>query len=341
MSGRPGRRMRVVAITVGLLLGAALGTLLPLQPAGAQVSTSVAAEPLQLQLHVTEPRAFGHQVGDRVERVLAVDVPAHLRLDAATLPAVGAVSTSIELAALQQQTESLPGGERLNLTLTYQLFASPPQPRAIEIPTFELRFEPVPGVSPPGGAAPRTQDLRVEGWPLFVSPLLPEDGATRRGLGDLQPDAAVPARDTAAPRRALIACLALGALLGGVWLHLHYGLSAASRRARPFALAWRTLRRERRRGQLRDDADGWRAAARTLHAALDAAAGQAVFASTLEAFVAAQPGHAALRADWQRFFAASRAAFYADAAPGSIPGTDLAWLLGFARACRDAERVSR
>ena len=52
---------------------------------------------------------------------------------------------------------------------------------------------------------PRDQEVRVEAWPVTVSPLVPEDVSPRRGLGELQPDAGPPLIDIWPVRWRLIA----------------------------------------------------------------------------------------------------------------------------------------
>lgn len=283
------------------------------------------AAALDLGATTEEPRAFGHQVGDVVTRIVRIDVPAGLTLDAESLPAPGRLSAALDLRALSRSDERIAGGTRVRLELVFQVFAAPVAPRIVDLPTLKLRFE--------GGG--RNQELRVDPWPLAVAPLGPEAASPRHGLGELRPDLPPPAADTRKLRAVAAAGVAVAALIGG-WLALvYFGLPWWGRRHRPFGLAWRELQAARRRGALGEEAAACATITRRLHAALNASAGHVLFAEGVEAFVAAAPRYAPLQDELLRFFERSRSAFFAAA-----PAGDQRWLLDLARALRDAERGS-
>ena len=83
------------------------------------------------------------------------------------------------------------------------------------------------------------------------------------------------------------------------------------------------------------DAAQRRAAFERLHAALNASAGEVLFEPGVDRFIAQRPGFAPLRDELLRFFAQSRAEFFAGAPTGVV---DMHWLRTFCRRCRDAER---
>lgn len=285
----------------------------------------VMAQPA-LRASTEEPRAFGYQVGALAERVVHVDVPAGLVLDAGSLPTPGRLSAALDLRALARSEQPIEGGTRLRLALSFQVFAAPVAARVYELPALKLRFD---------GAGGRSEDVRVESWPLVVAPLGPEDASPRHGLGELRPDLPPPPADTGAWRAVVAVALAVAALCGGGLALIYLGLPWRNRRHRPFGVAWRELQARRRRGTLSEDAAGGLEIARRLHAALNASAGQVLFAEDLEAWLARAPAYAPLREDLSSFFAQSRASFFAAA-----PVADARWLLGLARALRDAERGS-
>lgn len=289
---------------------------------------AAAPSPQLLDATTQEPRAFGYQVGDVVERSVSVHVPTGLILDEASVPKAAARGKAIELKNVSMKKSAEPGGQRLEFGLVYQLFVSPPQPRTLELPVITLRFK----------GEPRPQELRIEAWPVSVAPLAPAEVSPRRGLGELQPDAPAPPIDTEPARQRLIACAAAALALSALLLHVYIGIPWVSRRQRPFAQAWRELQRL----EPTSEAPAARAAARTLHRALDRSAGEVVFVGGIDRFIAAQPSFAPLRDDLSRFFEHSRRVFFApaDATATAAPvgGIDPAWLVGFARRCRDAER---
>jgi mxaA protein len=317
-----------------------------------------AAEPEQatLQARTVEPRAFGYRVGDVAERQVVIDIPAHLTLDEASLPTLGPHGPVLELRSMGRSVQSMPGGRRLSLRLTYQVFAAPVTVRSYELPKLLLRFDGNPHeethgraqvssfpsgggrLGRPGGAV--TEELRIEPWPLVVAALAAEEASPREGLGALRPDTAPPVRDTGIERGLLWACAGAALLLGAYLGLVYLGLPWWGRQRRPFTRAFRAMRV---RAPARGAAD-LRAACLALHAAFDETAGRTVFAGALDTFIAQAPRFAALRSDMRLFFERSQAMFFAqaDAPGGERAGTPLSrdWLLAFARACRDAERGS-
>lgn len=281
---------------------------------------SHAAGPQVLQAQTIEPRAFGYQVGELVQRRVLIDVPSGLALDEASLPKPGARGRALELRAVRRT----PSEGREALVFEYQVFLSPPSVRTLEMPPVLLQFD----------GRPRAQELRIDAWPVTVAPLMPADVSPRRGLGELQPDAEPMPIATQALRTRLVAYAATAALIAAVLAVAHFGLPWWNRRHRPFARTWRQLRGL---AGSSEDAAAWRLACERLHAAFNESGGEVLFEHGIERFAARRPGFAALREDMRRFLAISRRGFFGDGA--REPG-DLAWLIGFGRRCRDAERGS-
>lgn len=296
------------------LLAAGLGTV---------AAPLAAAEPLVLRADVEQPRAFGWRLGDTFERRVLVEVPAGLQLDAASLPKVGKPGGIAELRAVERSQQRIDGGERLQLKLRYQLFVSPVEARILELPGFRLRF-----VAAGAGDA-RSDTVPVEAWPLAVAPLAPREASPRNGLGELRPDAVLPA--FAPPRGRLLLWAGLALALLGYLAHVYLGDRWWARRQRPFARAYRELARLDLAA-----APALQQAFRRLHRAFDEASGRATFAADAAAGFAADGSRwAPLRGDIAVFFERSRAAFF-DGAPATAD--DGARLLALARALRDIER---
>jgi len=281
---------------------------------------AAAACAAQLDLRTQEPRAFGWQLGDVVARTVTVDVPDGLVLDEDSVPRPGARGRALELRSVTRLDGGIDGGRRHELRLAYQVFLSPREPRVLEMPSFRLRFQ----------GQPRAQELLVEAWPVTVSPLVPADAPSRRGLGELRPDAAPPLLDTR-PARLRLAGYGVAALLLLGWLaHVYVGLPWWTRRHRPFTVAWRqvrTLAPDTPPGQ-------WQQALREVHGALDRSMGEVFFEQDIDRFVRRRPQFAPLRGELAAFFQASRHEFFGE---GRGPA-DRRWLVEFCRRCRDAER---
>ena len=213
-------------------------------------------------------------------------------------------------------------GNGATLLLRYQVLRSPGTLQLLDLPPVALRFV--------GSARP--QEVRLDGLPILVSPLVPEPPPERRGLGALQPDLPPPLIDVQPLRsrlvvEALVAALAgavlLGSVLGWPW----------RRHVKPFDAAWRQMRR------LPEPASAvhWRQAMTALHQALDLSAGEALFAPGLDGFLARRPAFAPLRPELERFFELSRRTFFA---PGGEAIPELGWLKALCRLARQLERES-
>ncbi|MDM0073290.1 hypothetical protein QTH90_02785 [Variovorax sp. J2P1-59] len=302
-----------MASTPRKLCGALLGF--------AASAACAAVLPGQVDVSVSEPRAFGYQLGDRVSRTVTVDAADGLVLDESSVPQPGARGNALELRSVARRSSAESGGRRHELTLTYQVFLSSPQPRTLEMPGFTLRFK----------GEPRTQEARVEAWPVTVSPLVPVEVSPRRGLGELQPDAAPPLIDMRFARWRLIGYGLVAMVLLGYLAHVYIGLPWWARAHRPFTQAWRSMR-----GLTPASPEPqWREAIQRLHGALNRTMGEVVFEEGIDRFVRAQPRFAHLREDLASFFRQSRLEFFGSERQ---PATDRSWLVEFCRRCRDAER---
>lgn len=274
----------------------------------------------QLDAQTQDPRAFGWQVGDVVSRTVVVEVPDGLVLDEASVPQPGARGRALELRSVTRRDGAAPDGRRHELTLAYQVFLSPREPRTLEMPSFRLRFD----------GQPRGQEVLVEAWPVTVSPLAAPDVSYRRGLGELQPDAAPQLLDTEPTRRRLVFYGAFALLLVAYLANVYIGLPWWTRRHRPFTQAWRQLR-----GVTPASSPAqWQGAFRDVHHALNQSMGEVLFEQDIDRFLKKRPQFAHLRGELANFFQQSRFEFF-----GEGQGTaERNWLLDFCRRMRDAER---
>ncbi len=272
----------------------------------------------------SEPRAFGYQIGDMVSRTVTIDASDGLSLDESSVPQPGARGNALELRSVERRSSAEPGGRRHELTLAYQVFFSPPQPRTLEMPGFTLRFQ----------GQPRAQEVRIEAWPVTVSPLVPVEVSPRRGLGELQPDTPPPLIDTRFAHWRLVVYGVVSLVLLAWLAHVYIGLPWWTRGHRPFTLAWGSLR-----GLTPASSDPqWRNAFKHLHEALNRTMGEVVFEESIDRFVRAQPRFAHLREELVRFFRQSRLEFFGKGAGEVQARVDRGWLIEFGRRCRDAER---
>lgn len=280
-----------------------------------------AADDAVLRIEASEPRAYGYQVGDHLQRRVVVHVPSGWTLDEASVPKPGGRGLALELRSVQRSTERAASGQRLQFDLDYQVFLAPAAPRTVEIGAHRLRF----------AVAGRVEEALIEAWPVTIAPLVQAEAPTRRGLGEMQPDRPPLLIDTSAPRMRLTVYAALAALISAALLLAHLGPPWRAARNQPFGKAWRALRGL----PARPDEARWRAACVTLHEALNRSAGQVLFERDLEAFLQRHAGFVPLRDDLQRFLRTTSAQFFGGAPREADDGR---WLVSLARRCRDAER---
>ncbi len=274
------------------------------------------------EVSTEEPRAYGYQVGDRLQRRVLVQVPATWQLDPASLPTTRR-GQPIELRRVDVRSSAFGGVTRHEILLEYQVFLAPLAVRTLELAPWQLQFE----------AGAHRQALRVDAWPVTVAPLVPVAVSPRTGLGEVQLDVEPPLIDTRPMQRRLM-LFALLALVLLAWLAVVYlGPPWRAARRRPFGLAWRQLRALPKR----PSRDQWQAALRSLHEALNRTSGVVVFASGLTDFVTANPGFAPQQAELARFLERSRQEFFAGAGNGPADA-EVAGLLALARRLYDAER---
>lgn len=271
--------MRRLLLTGTLALGLAAMT---------AMAPATAAEPAAAQ--TVQPRAFGHVLGDVLTQRVRLQHGGR-ELEPAALPPADRVGLWLERRTPRIEVDA-EGGRWL--ALDYQLINAPRAPTSAALPPLTLATT--------AGVA-----LAVPAWPLSIGPLTPADAS---GLPALQPDRPVALRPTATLERQLR--LALVALAGVLAAWLGWWAQRQWREARrlPFAHACARLRRL-------DSGDP--AAWLALHEAINRSAGRVVHAASLPRLFEDAPQWRPLQAELERFFAASNARFFGEAAAGAPP----------------------
>jgi len=280
-------------------------------------------------LRTIEPRAFGYFLGDTLERTVEIETGPDDEVVAASLPRVGPSNYWLEIRAIDQASTAGADTRIHKLKITYQTFYAPIDPRKQTIPAAEI------AVRGPNGSETAT----IPPFSFLMSPLREIFPGEQAGGAEslLRPDASVPSASSGLMRTAALSTAALALVLllllarDLAWWPFH------KRAARPFSRAAREIGGALAQG----GADGYRTALLALHRAFDAAAGHRLLAADLDGFLAAHPEHDGARLHAERFFAASRAVFFASApreGAMSLPPTELKEL---AAALARQERVAR
>lgn len=273
-------------------------------------------------------RSFGYFVGDLVTARIDVLAEDGFRLQTASLPRPGPLTTSLDLRDVQI-ADAPAGNARLwRITLTYQTFYVPLDVREIDIPRVSIRFA--------SGAEQRT--VEAPAWKVSMSPLREVLPPKRENATDyMRPDGVVARIDEAAATRssAIFALSTIAALVllarDRAWPPFH------ARPTRSFALAARRIARLARRGA---NAQARLDALLTLHRAIDRTAGRRVFAEDLSEFLSPRPEFDPLRPALEQFFSTSRIVFFGTA-NGRRQEIELPQILSLARELAACERRAR
>jgi hypothetical protein len=105
-------------------------------------------------LKMVEPRPFGYFAGDIIERRAIIAVDADSELLRASLPSAGPLSYWLDLIRVDLEESSSAGGKLYRVTLVYQTFYVPFDPRKLTVPA-----RPVAG----GDGGFRRRDHRIAG----------------------------------------------------------------------------------------------------------------------------------------------------------------------------------
>lgn len=275
-------------------------------------------------VHMSEPRGFGHFVGDLIQRTAEIDVAEDETFVAASLPQPGQLAYWLELRDVATAERSHSGTRRLSLILTYQLFYVTIDPRKVKIPPVNIELK------RPSG----TRLATIPALTFLISPLreiYPEkSGETTETF--LKDDARAERLKTAPTRTAALSS-ALTAALALLLLAYHRAWWPFHMRPnRPFTEAERTVA---------DHRQTYATALIALHRAFDRSQGERILAADLDAFFSRRPEQTPLRETAHRFFAASQTLFFSGdpiAAEASLPRSALERFAGELAANERAQR---
>lgn len=265
---------------------------------------------------VDVPQPFGHVVGDVVRMNLVIDWPAGWEFDRDGLPPTDREDRVIELRRhhVEPAGEICAGCRRI--ALDWQIFKSVRAADEILTPAFSVRLR----------SGTQVASLPVAPQALSVAPLTAWE-AKRNWLETMRPGYRPVAFDVGGRVLMAVAWLAAALLALALWAWAS-GHWPAGGPARPFALALREVRRRRRASH----GDTLAQDLRSLHAAFNRCAGEAVFADDLARFFEQRPALAPMADEARRIFAASREQFFGDRAPHLAADDITALLRRLARA---------
>lgn len=271
-----------------------------------------------LQVTIHSARPFGYFVGDLIRARVEITGPAGAVLAASSLPRPGPLNVSLDLKDVVVHTTAIGVDRRWDIDLVYQNFYVALDARNIEIPAFDLRFG--------------NETITVPAWSVGVAPLREIAPAKKeRPEDDLRPDAPMVYAEETRPKRLAFAFAAFTLLALAAVARDRAWPPFQKRRARIFNALARELA-----AQARGDVSALPRAMQSVHRAIDLANGGSLLGEDVAAFLARRPEFASLKPSFDRFFSASRNAFFSE---GAGDGYGFGELLDFARALARQERA--
>ncbi|TFZ60345.1 nonribosomal peptide synthetase MxaA [Methylorubrum sp. Q1] len=274
---------------------------LPLALLLALVSLPASAQVRGVELRT--PRAFGYFQGDLVQVQAEIRTDPGFTLQRPSLPKPGPVTYWLDLRDVRtEESRGADGANVIRLRLTYQDFYVALDARTLEVPGFPVTVESA------GANGSTTAVAQLPAWKIGVSPLREVQPERRDDPAEyLRPDGRAPRLD---PQPALASAAGFLALAVLALVLLAYDRAwwfFGRRRGRPFALALKALGRARQQSQ---GEALYREALLALHRGLDATDGRRVLADDLPDFLGRHPAFRGQAGGLERFFSASRLAFF-------------------------------
>jgi mxaA protein len=283
-----------------------------------------------VSIKVVDPvKDVGHTVGDIVRREITLTIKKPYYLVEESLPIVGYEKTyrgqpiGVYLSGLKHTKKD--EGEQLvhHLTLDYQIFTSSVVAKRAAVLAEYVRLV----------NTSDKEDLvkyRIPMWEFVISPLsvfgqikVEDDMSQFRGPL-LMDDSKLKKRLNVSLVFLTLSLLGLLYILGKhAWL---------PRMGGPFAIAFRAIKKQDNTPQ------GIQKAVSSMHAALNASAGNSLFMNNLDEFLAKKPAFNAIKSEINQFFALSRQVFFEPNAKHEVGADPVTWLKQFCRRCRDCER---
>jgi mxaA protein len=275
------------------------------------------------------PRLFGHFIGDVLHAEVVATVDNQVDLVPASVPQPGSLNAWLELIGSRVEQGSDNGEKSYRLYLDYQNFYPALDSRSLEVPGFALTFM----------SAGRPVTAQVPSWSFLISPLREVQPPSKASGADyMQPDVRPSNIDLRGERIATFGFLAAALIALGFLAHHLAWWPFAERAKRPFNGAARRIRKLL--GPDRTES-GYREALLTLHRAIDATAGHAVFTEDVSDFIDRAPVFSPLKEEFNLFFRSSRRVFFGDDVSGATTEFGADALVRFCDRLVSAERVGR
>lgn len=272
-------------------------------------------------VRIDTPRDFGYTIGDKIRHEMHLTLREPHRLDTTTLPDMGRLDRWLEISRAEANVVYREQSASYRIVVDYQIFNAPQQLTSVTIP--QLEFLTTDGANP--------IPVFVPEWTFSIAPITNSDARQNLTLRpDRQPQ---PIPLIGRGIRLMISAV----LLAGLLIYLAYRrflLPRLNRGCYPFSGALVELRKLQR---LDARPENYRLGLQALHAALNATAGEVVFAGNLNEFLSANSKYSALTAELSALFTRSQEVFFSNSEAAQAH-TSLQELVDICRHCRVIER---
>ena len=272
-------------------------------------------------VRIDTPRDFGYTIGDSIRHEMHLRLSEPHRLDTTTLPETGRLNRWLEISGAEANVEQRDQNVFYRIIVDYQIFNAPQQLTSVTIPQLEFLTT--------GGAS--SIAVFIPEWTFSIGPITNSDARHNLNLRpDRQPQ---PIPVIGRGIRLVISMFLLTVLL--TYLACRRWLLPRFKRDRyPFSSALYKLRKLQR---LDFEPENYRLGLQAFHAAVNATAGQVVFAGSLHDFLSANTKYATLEADLSALYARSQDVFFSNS-KAAEPHTSLQELVDICQHCRALER---
>ena len=284
-----------------------------------------------VSMQIQEPeRVVGYTVGDVLTRHITLSIKKPYKLIDESLPIIGYEKRyrgqvlGIDLSDIKHTSKDKSDKVVHELTLSYQVFTNKNVAKPGALPAEYLHIINV------ESKGKEVVKYRIPSWEFAISPIsifgqvkIENDMSKFRGplLLDNSPEKK--------RLKILLIVLVLSLLSLLYMLGKHAWLP---RMGGPFARSYREIRR------LPNTPQGIQQAVSSMHASLNATAGNSLFADNLDQFLAQKPAFKAIKTEMEQFFGLSRQVFFEPNANHEAGSNPIQWLAQFCRRCRDCER---
>ncbi len=273
-------------------------------------------------IRIVTPRDFGYTIGDDIRHEMHLSLNDPHRLDTSTLPETGRLNRWLEISQTDANVEHRNEGVFYRIIVDYQIFNAPPQLTSVTIPQLEFLTT--------GGANPIP--VFIPEWTFSIAPITNSNARHNLSLRpDRQP---LPIPVIGRGIRLLISTLLLAGLLSYL-AYRHLLLPRLKRDRYPFSSALAQMRKLQR---LDSEPESYRLGLQAFHTAMNATAGQVVFAGNLNDFLLANSNYAPMKSELVALYARSQDIFFNNS-EAADPRTSLQELVDICRHCRALERA--